>query len=506
MECKSFMAPKIIFPKVRAVDRVKRGTVSAASRNVVFSGLFWSFGERLCSQGVSFVVSIVLARILSPHDYGIIALVLIFISLADVFVNSGFSTSLVQDKNADETDFSTIFYCSFAVSIAIYFLLFFCAPLIANFYRQPILIPVIRVFSLRVPLSVYNSIQHAYVSRHMIFKKFFFSTLIGTISSGIIGIIMAYGGFGVWALIAQYFSMTIVDTLVLAVTVRWHLQLKFSWSRAKSLMSFGWKIFVADLSGVFFDRLRSLIVGRIYTPADLACYNKGEQFPTLITTNISSAIMNVLFPAIADSSDNYDHVRTMTRRAMQVSTYVIFPLMVGLAAVARPLVRILLTDKWLASVPILQVLSIASAVGVIGEISLQTLKGVGRSDVVLKLEFIKKPVYVLLLFVGAKVSVNFLAITMVLYNVYSVGVNFYQLKKYIHYPIFQQLKDLIPTLLLSVGMGIVIFPLSFMITNMWILLFTQVILGVLSYLLLSIIFKNSSYQYVKSYFASKLGK
>ena len=226
-------------------------------KNTLFSNLIWKFGERFLAQIVSFVVSIVLARMLMPEDYGVISLILVFITFADVFVTSGFSTSLIQKKDADEIDFSTIFFCSFAVSIVIYVILFFTAPLIADFYSTPILVPILRVFSLRIPISSYNSIQHAYVSRNMLFKKFFFSTLFGTLLSGVLGVVAAYNGLGAWALIIQYMTNTIVDTIVLRFTIQWRIKFKFSLKSASDLMKYGWKILAADLSGTFFEQLRS---------------------------------------------------------------------------------------------------------------------------------------------------------------------------------------------------------------------------------------------------------
>lgn len=200
----------------------------------VFSGLFWKFSERILAQGVSFVVSIVLARLLMPEDYGTVAMVNVFITIADVFVVSGFSTALIQKKDADDTDFSTILYCSLLVAVVIYIILFVSAPFIADFYNTPILCNVIRVFSLRMPLAAYNSVQHAYVSRHMLYKKFFYSTLFGTILSGFVGIAMAYHGLGVWALIGQYFTNSIVDTIVLSFTVEWKPKRLFQLAQQKS--------------------------------------------------------------------------------------------------------------------------------------------------------------------------------------------------------------------------------------------------------------------------------
>lgn len=279
--------------------------------STLFSNLIWKFGERFLAQIVSFIVSIVLARMLMPEDYGVISLILVFITFADVFVTSGFSTSLIQKKDADDTDFSTIFYCSFMISILIYFVLFAVAPIIADFYNTPTLIPILRVFSLRIPISSYNSIQHAYVSRNMLFKKFFFSTLFGTILSGVFGVVAAYHGLGAWALIIQYMTNTIVDTIVLRFTIDWHLKIKFSKQSASSLMKYGWKILVADLSGTFFEQLRSLIIGKVYLTSDLAFYNRGKSFSSLIMDNISTAMMSVLFPDLSNKVDDIQQLKKL---------------------------------------------------------------------------------------------------------------------------------------------------------------------------------------------------
>ena len=209
------------------------------------------------------LISIFLARILNPSDYGIVSIVLIFITLANVFVTSGFSTALVQKKDASKVDFSTNFYCSLFVSIIIYIALFLLAPHIASFYNNEQLCIVLRIFALRIPLSSFSAIQHAYVERNMMFKKYFFSTLFGTLSSGVIGIVLAYHGYGVWALVAQYLTNTLIDIIVLLITVDWKPTLEFSYKSAKSMMNYGSKIFAADFAGTFFEQLRSIIIGKV---------------------------------------------------------------------------------------------------------------------------------------------------------------------------------------------------------------------------------------------------
>ena len=473
-------------------------------KNSIFSGVFWKFAERILAQGVSFIVSVILARILMPSDYGIVALILVFINIANVFVTSGFSTALVQNKEANRIDFSTNFYCSLAVSVLVYLILFIAAPFIEKFYDMQGLALVLRVFALRIPLSAYSAIQHAYVERHMIFKRYFFSTLGGTLISGVVGIIMAYKGFGAWALIAQYFTNTIVDILVLSITVPWHPEFAFSWKSAKSMMSYGWKILAADLSGTFFEQLRSLIVGKAYTSADLAFYNKGNQLPSLITTNISTSIMSVLFPAIANISDEKARVKEMTRKAVKIMSFVMFPMLFGLAAASGPLINVLFTSKWALAVPFVQILSISSAISLIGGVSLQAIKAIGKSDIILKLEVYKKPVYVLLLIIGVKINVTAVAVTMLLYSIYGNVVNAGPLKKEIDYTYREQLKDLSPAFLMSGAMGLFVYMVSYLKLNNVLLLFIQVLVGIALYLGMAMAFEVDTLKYLQNFLKEKM--
>lgn len=473
-------------------------------KNKIFSGVVWKFAERILAQGVSFFISVVLARILAPSDYGIVALILIFINIADVFVISGFSTALIQNKDANKVDFSTNFYCSFIISFFMYMILFLLAPFIEKFYNMQNLALILRVFSLRIPLSAYSAIQHAYVERNMIFKRYFFSTLFGTVISGVVGIIMAYKGFGVWALISQYFTNTIIDIIILSITVPWHPECIFSWKSAKNMMSYGWKILLADLSGTFFDQFRSLIIGKTYTPSDLAYYNKGNQLPALITTNISSSIMTVLFPAIANISDEKKRVKEMTRKATRIMSFIIFPMLFGLAAISETLIKILFTEKWKEAIPFVQILSVSSAISLIGSVSLQAIKAIGRSDIILKLEIYKKPVYMLLLIIGIKINVIYVAITMLIYSIYGNIINMKPLKEEINYSYFEQFKDFGIPFILSFIMSIFVFWISILKINSIILLSVQIITGAFLYLSMAIFFKIDTYIYMKNFFLLNL--
>lgn len=272
-------------------------------RDKILGGFVWKFAERISSQGVSFVLSIVLARLLMPEEYGLVAMINIFIVFANVFVTSGFTSALIQKKDADELDFSTIFYCTLVMSIVLYITIYLSSPYIAKFFNMPDLCLLTRVYSLSLILTSYQTIQQAYISRHMLFKKTFVSTFSGTLLSGCIGVIMAYNGFGVWALVVQYITNILINMFVLLVVIPWHPTLSFSLHRAKSLMSYGSKILVSTLVSTVYKEIRQLIIGKMYTPADLGFYNRGNHLPQLVNTNMDTTIRSVLFPAMSNYRD-----------------------------------------------------------------------------------------------------------------------------------------------------------------------------------------------------------
>ena len=475
-------------------------------RNQVFSGLFWKFAERILAQGISFIVSIVLARLLLPEAYGIVAMVMVFINIANVFVSGGISNALIQKHDADETDFSTMFYCSFVIACIIYGGMFVCAPWIADFYNTPELVPVLRVFGIRIILTSYNSIQHAYVSRHMLFRKFFYSTLFGTLISGVVGIFMAYHGFGVWSLVAQYLVNSTIDTMVLMFTIKWKPRLIFSWTSAKNLMSFGWKVLVSNLIGTLYHNLRSLIIGKAYTSADLAFYNRGKNFPDLIMNNVATSITSVLFPAMSNAAGNTEVVKKMTQKSMRITSYVVFPMMLGMAVVARPFTLVLLTDKWSDCIVYMQIVCIYSALHTISQINLQAINAMGRSDIVLKLEFIKKPVGIMMVLLSMPFGVFGVALSLPISAIFTMLVNMQPNRSILNYNMKEQVMDLLPSVVLSVIMGIFIYPISYFNFSDLVTLVLQVFCGVIIYILLSIVTKNESFLYIVGIFKEKKKK
>ncbi|MFB5283678.1 lipopolysaccharide biosynthesis protein [Peribacillus sp. Hz7] len=475
-------------------------------KNKVVSGLFWTFGERMMTQGVSFTLSIILARLLMPNEFGAVALILIFINLANVFVSHGIGESLIQKKNANETDFSTIFYCSLGISIFLYVLLFLSAPHIANFYDNSELVQVLRILALVIPVSSIRTIQEAYVSKKMIFKKFFFSNFAGTLVSGLIGILMAYYGFGMWALVAQYLINTIVGTIVLFFTVQWKPRLLFSINSAKDLMGFGWKLMAANFINIVYNESRGLIIGKIYTMADLAYFNRGNQFPGLIISNINTAISNVVFPAMAEVNDDISRLKAVTRRAMKITAYLVFPLMIGLMSVAHSLVLVLLTEKWLLVVPFLQICCVYWLFQPVQTANWQAIKALGRSDLLMNLEILKKVIGVSILLLSMNISVYAIALSNAVFAGISMIINMIPNKKLINYSMTEQFRDLAPPLLLSIAMGGIIYTISWIHLPVIATLALQIVCGGIIYIGASYMFQLDSFVYLSNMIIKKISK
>jgi O-antigen/teichoic acid export membrane protein len=462
----------------------------------ILSSLFWKLMEQGGTQGIQFIVSIVLARLLLPEDYGMIALVTIFIIIANVFVQSGFNTALIQKKGANEADFSSVFYLSLFVASLLYVILFFAAPLIAAFYDKPQLISVLRVISVTLFFGVFNSIQNAVVARKMQFKKLFFSSLGAIVVSGTVGIVMAYAGFGVWALVAQQITNQLLITVILWFTVKWRPRLLFSFERVKGLFSYGWKLLVSVLIDNLYINLSSLIIGKIYNAEMLGFYNRGKQFPELIVTNIDGSIQSVMLPALASQQDNRQRVKDMVRRSIVTSSFILFPMMVGVAVIAEPLVKILLTEKWLPCVPFLQIYCVSYALWPIHTANLQAINALGRSDIFLKLEIIKKILGLAILGVTVFYGVYAIALGGIVSGLIGTIINSYPNAKLLNYSYKEQWKDIMPSLLLSLVMGAVVYSIQLIGLSVWPTLLTQVCVGVILYLAIAWIFKLECFTYL----------
>lgn len=468
-------------------DNIKQKTMT---------NLIWRFGERCGAQIVQFIVSIVLARILAPEAYGTIALVMVFAQILQVFVDSGLGNALIQKKGADDLDFSSVFIFNIIWCLILYLIIFLTAPIIASFYSDEGLVSIIRVLCLTVVISGLKNVQQAYVSRTLQFKKFFFATIGGTIASAIVGIIMALMGLGVWALVAQKLVNLSVDTIVLWFTVKWRPKLIFSFQRLKGLISYGWKLFASAMLDTIYTNLRQLIIGKMYTEADLAFYNQGKQFPNLIVANINTSIDSVLLPVLSLEQDDTKRVKEMTRRSIKISTYIMAPLMMGLAFTATSVVNLVLTDKWLLCVPYLKIFCITFMFYPIHTANLNAIKAMGRSDLFLKLEIAKKIVGMILLFCTMWFGVLAMAYSLLVNSLVSQIINSYPNKKLLNYGYIEQLKDILPSITLAVFMGGVISIFNCIDCSDIIMLLLQVTVGSVIYIVGSIIFKMDSFNYL----------
>ena len=462
----------------------------------VTSNLLWRFLERFGAQGVTLIVSIILARILNPDIYGTIALVTIITTILQVFIDSGLGTALIQKKDSDDIDFSSVFYFNLIVCIILYALLFFSAPLIADFYLKPELTSIIRALGFILIISGFKNIQTAYVSKHLLFKKYFFATLGGTVAAAFIGIWMAYEGFGVWSLVAQNLINQTVDTIILWATVKWKPRLCFSWTRLKKLISYGWKLLVSSLIDTVWVELRQIIIGKKFSSEDLAFYNKGEEYPKYATTALNSSIDSVLLPTMSIVQDNQKRLRDITRRSIRISSYCIWPMMIGLAVCAQPLVSFFLTDKWLNCVLFLQIFCITYAFRPIHTSNLNAIKAMGRSDIFLILELIKKTIGLLLILITMWYGPIWLALSALIGNIFYQIINSWPNRSLLHYSYGEQLLDIMPSVGLSIIMGFFVYLIIFIPIPSWSQLLIQIPLGIILYIGLSKVFNLESLQYI----------
>lgn len=463
-----------------------------------FSGVIWKGLERVCAQLVSLVVSIILARILVPDDYSVVSIVTIFFAFCNVFISSGFNTALIQKKNADIEDYSSVLLVSVVIATVLYLLMFLLAPMIANLYDKEILVAIIRVMALTFFINAFKSVLCAYISNNLQFKKFFLSTIVGTIISAIVGIIMALKGFGPWALVAQQMTNSIIDALILYVTTRIKFVFKISLERLKSLFSYGWKMFVASIISTIHEEIKPLIVGVKFSTEDLAFYNKGKSFPNILNSSISDTISAVLFPVISKFQESKESVLNITRRFMGVASYIIFPVMIGFLVVSDSFIEILLTEKWSASAGYVKIFCLTYMFNIIQNGNLQAIRAIGRSDIILKLEILKKSLYllVIILFVIFSNSPYILAISEIICTIIATIINSRPNRKLIGYKYSYQIADLLPNLLSAVFMGIVVYSIQFIISNKIACLLVQILVGMIIYLIISVVTKNKNFTYL----------
>ncbi len=437
-------------------------------------GLLWSSVERFSNQGVQFVFSIILARLLSPSDFGIIAMITIFFAIAQSFVDSGFSNALVRKTDRREEDLSTCFYFNIGVGIIAYIVLFLIAPLVANFYNQPILSPIIRITGLGVILNSLCVVQQALFTIKIDFKSQAKITLSATVISGIVGIILAYQGYGIWALVWQGVASSIVRMGLLWFMSKWRPTTGFSKSSFNYLFGYGSKLLASGLLDTIYNNIYPIVIGKFYTPAQLGNYSRALSFAQLPSSNITSILQRVTFPVLSTIQDDIPRLQANYRRLLKLSAFIVFPLMTGLAAVAFPMIRIILTPKWEGCSLYLQIICFALMWYPIHAINLNLLQVKGRSDLFLRLEIIKKIVGVCIMCITIPLGITAMCVGMVASSLISLFINTYYTGKLINIGYLKQMKDVFPILIVSLIMGIVVYVTILFFTSD----FTKLIIGI----------------------------
>lgn len=463
-----------------------------ALKRKTVSGISWKFAERIAAQSVTFIVSVIIARILSPDDYSVISIAAIFFAFANVFIYSGLNTALIQKKEANIVDYSSVLFISLIVSVLVYAVLFFCAPLIAQIYKKDILISVIRVMGLTLIVGAVNSVLCAYISNKLEFRKFFFATIIGTVISAFVGIYMAVSGAGVWSLVAQQMTNSIIDTIILWVATQFRPVLKLSVSRVKPMLSYGWKILLTTFISVAYDEAFPLIIGIKFSPTDLAFYSKGKNVPSTANSAIGDTISAVIFPIMSKMQDDKEKLLEYTRQFIAVSTFAVFPLMIGLFAVSDNFISVLLTDKWLPASIYLKVFCASFIFIAVNNAHLQVIKALGRSDLILKMEILKKTTYSVLIVFAILLSdkPQTLAYVTLATSLIATVINTFPCVKLLDYTYKKQFDDLKANIFTSLLMGAVVFVMNYLPLKKSFVFPVQIIAGVLLYAVLNIIFNN----------------
>jgi teichuronic acid exporter len=447
------------------------------------NGILWSTVERFSVQGLQFIVGIILARLLLPSDYGLIGMMAIFLAISQTFVDSGFSNALIQKKNRNETDYSTVFYFNIGIGLFFYLILFFCAPLIANFYNTPELTSLTKFIGINVFISSLAVVQQAKLTIALDFKTQAKASFYSVIVGGVIGVTMAYKGYGVWALVVQSIVQNGLNTLFLWLLSKWMPKAVFSIASFKQLFSFGSKLLVAGLLNTIFKNIYLLVVGKLYSTSQLGFYTRALQFQKFPSENVTGIIHRVTFPVLSSIQDDKKRLEIIFRKFIRLSAFVIFPLMIGLAVVAEPLIRLILTEKWMPVVPLLQLLCISGVLYPLHAININILNVKGRSDLVLKLEVIKKILIVITILITFSFGVKALVIGQIFTSIIGFFVNTHYTGKMINYGSWKQIKDIIPIVLIALFMALGVWIAMPIVDNDALKLFTAFVVGIILYIL-----------------------
>lgn len=475
------------------------------SMNSIGRSFSWAYIDRMTTQGLSLIISIVLARLIDPAHYGIVVIAMIFVGILNIFMNPGLSSALVQKKAPDETDYSSMFWFNLLISFLLYAVIFIASPWIEAFYEMEDLSLIIRVMSARLPFGALQSVQMAFVQKNLLYRQFFFVSLFGTLIAGICAIFMASAGFGVWALVANSMINCVLDTLLALVFIPWRPSRAISFTRFKAMFAFGRRILAAKLIDTVYSDISAFIIGKKYVSSDLSFYNKGRLFPQELVQNISASISDVLFPVLSNIQDDLDRLKSTMRSTIRISTYILFPLLVGMFVCADSFIELLLTDVWLPCVPYLRIMCIYYLCVPASGVMLQGIKALGRGGTLLQIEIIKKLYSITIVVVAIILFDNPLAIAagIMLSGGISVGINLFAAKKIINYSLREHMKDVAPTIMLCLVMAVAVYLIGLSNTHNAVKLMLQIVTGIAVYMFFSYVFKTEQFFIIMNHFKKK---
>lgn len=467
-------------------------------KKTIISSLAYKFTERLLVKGLGLVISVVLARLLSPDDFGQLAILAVFINLSQTIIQSGMNTALVQSKEIDKSDYSTVFYLSFGLATILIIVLFFCAPAISLMYESEALIAPLRVYALSLLFGAFNSVQVAKLQREMKFKATMVASLIATVVSGSVGIILAYLGAGIWALVFYNFAYIVCSCFTMLLAAKWFPAPVFSIKRARKLFNYGGKMFVSAMLCSLYNDIRTLIIGKKFSTEDLGYYNRGQQFPGIISMTLDSSIQSVMFPALSSVQDQATAVRAMQKKSLGLGALMAFPVMIGLALVAEPFIRLLLTEKWLPCVIYMQYLCVADASITLCSSNLVAIKSVGRSDIYMYLEIIRRILMIIILTISVVCfhSVEAIAIGYVISSWLDAIVIAIPMKKITGYGLLEQIKGLWKIGLATLVMAVAVVAVNQIVLPTVVSLLVSAVTGGIVYIIACWLLREENFNYV----------
>lgn len=467
---------------------------SETLKDKALNGFAWSGVDKLLTQGLQFLFSLLMARLLVPEDYGIIGMLAIFTAVADVFVDSGFASALIRKNNRTELDNSTAFIFNVTIALLIYTILFAAAPIIAIFYKMPLLEPVLRVLAIGIVLNSLCVVQIALLTIQLNFKQ---QAIIGTISvvtSGIIGVVLAFWGYGVWALVAQVLIASFIKMALLWLFSKWKPSLQFSRESFKHLFGFGSKLLAGGLINTIYNNLYLIVIGKAFSASSLGFYTRATQLGNFPSYTISSVITKVSYPLFSKMQSDICQLTTAYEKLLKIVTYIVFPTMMMLAAVSEPLIEVLLTDKWAQSAVYLKILCFALMWVPMHTINLDLITALGRSDLYLRLEIVKKVIGVSVLMITIPLGLKYMCYGQILMGIISLFINTYYSGRLGDFGFLRQIKLLSPSLICSVAMFLIITLFNHCVTlQPLLLLLIDVVIGLFFYFGISLIQKNESF-------------